>query len=147
MRVYAASSWRNHLHDWTVDHLRRIGHDVYDFKNPTADDHGFSWDWVDPEWRTSQSATRSREMLAHPLAHDGFEWDIAALDAADAVVLTLPCGRSAHLELGYAVGKGKFTAILMDPECGPDLMYLMVDVLCVDLGELGEALDKAGGPG
>lgn len=146
MKIYAASSWRNFQHDWTVDYLRKLGYEVYDFKNPTPDDAGFSWDWIDPEWHTSQSADRSRALLAHPVAVDAYRRDKDALDWADALVLTLPCGRSAHLELGYAVGKGKFTAILMDDKCGPDLMYSMVGALCLDFDELAFALADSARP-
>ena len=35
-----------------------------------------------------------------------------ALLEADACVLVLPCGASAHLEFGYAVGAEKLTAVL-----------------------------------
>ena len=42
--------------------------------------------------------------------------------------MVLPCGKSAHLELGYAVGKGKRTVIFMpeEPERW-DVMYNFAD--------------------
>ncbi len=47
---------------------------------------------------------------------------------ADACVLLLPCGRSAHLELGWFVGQGKATCILHSHEMmEPELMSKMVD--------------------
>ena len=42
------------------------------------------------------------------------EKDMAALRSADATVLVLPCGRSAHLELGWAAGSGQRTVVLLD---------------------------------
>jgi hypothetical protein len=51
-------------------------------------------------------------------------------------VLVLPCGRSAHLELGYAAGLGQRTAVLMLEPCEAELMYLLVDRLCLSIDEL-----------
>lgn len=58
-----------------------------------------------------------------------------ALMCCDACVLVMPCGRSAHLELGYAVGARKRTAIyLSDGE--PELMYAMADDLLTQLDDV-----------
>jgi nucleoside 2-deoxyribosyltransferase len=58
---------------------------------------------------------------------------------ADAGVLLLPCGRSAHLEAGYFVGSGKpLFVLLADGE--PELMYRMATRLCVNLFELIDAI-------
>jgi hypothetical protein len=67
--------------------------------------------------------------IEHPTAVAGYDSDFAAMQKADAFVLVLPCGRSAHLELGWAVGQGKRTAILLDDPCTPELMYRMVDYI------------------
>ncbi len=54
---------------------------------------------------------------------------------ADACVLVLPCGRSAHLEAGYFAGAGKPLLILLaDGE--PELMYKMASEIYTELGEL-----------
>lgn len=75
-------------------------------------------------------------MLDHPRAIEGFEADFTAMQRADTFVLVLPCGRSAHLELGWAVGAGKRTAILLDDPCTPELMYRMVDHVATTLDGL-----------
>jgi hypothetical protein len=138
MKIYVASSWRNKRQQGVVQYLREQGHEVYDFKNPTADNRGFHWSDIDPEWQ-KWTAPRFRRGLEHDLARDGFGKDMDALKWADAVVLVQPCGRSAHLELGWAVGAGKFTAILLtDGE--PELMYKMVDVVAVGIDEIARAL-------
>ena len=62
---------------------------------------------------------------------------------ADAFVLVMPCGRSAHLELGWAAGAGKPTAILLS-DGEPELMYKMVDDICVSIDEVIEAMSEAG---
>ena len=48
------------------------------------------------------------------------------MEWADAFVLLMPCGRSAHLEAGWAIGAGKPTAILLSAG-EPELMYKMAD--------------------
>lgn len=142
MRIYAASSWRNERHPEVVVALRVAGFEVYDFRHPELDNDGFSWDEIDPDWHTTTDPRRLRDLLAHPVAVEGYRLDMEALEAADICVLTLPCGRSAHLELGYAVGAGKPTAVLLDEESGPELMYRMVGSLCTDLPELVETLKR-----
>lgn len=75
-------------------------------------------------------------MVNHPRAVEGFTADFSAMQKADAFVLVLPCGKSAHLELGWAVGAGKRTAILLEDPVEPELMYRMVDLMTTDITEL-----------
>jgi len=75
-------------------------------------------------------------MVSHPRAVDGFEEDFGAMEKADTFVLVLPCGKSAHLELGWAVGAGKRTAVLLEDPVEPELMYRMVDYLARSLFDL-----------
>ena len=138
MRVYVASSWRNEAQPSVIRLVRSLGHEVYDFRNPAEGVHGFQWSQIDPLWK-GWDAAAFRESLEDPIAVDGFRLDMDALRWCDACVLVLPCGRSAHLELGWAVGAGKLTvAYLVDGE--PELMYRMVDHLCVSVDELTAVL-------
>ena len=66
---------------------------------------------------------------------------MTALDACEACVLVLPCGRSAHLELGHASGAGKRTIVLLAEGCEPELMYRMCSALCATVDEVLAALD------
>lgn len=67
----------------------------------------------------------------------------ARLDWCDTCVLVLPCGRSAHLELGYAAGAGKQSFVLLSPDnFEPELMYLLNTALVTSLEELGATLDQ-----
>lgn len=75
-------------------------------------------------------------MVDHPRALEGFNADFGAMQQADTFVLVLPCGKSAHLELGWAVGAGKRTAILLEDPVEPELMYRMVDHLASSLFDL-----------
>lgn len=137
-RIYVASSWRNERQAGVVADLRNAGHEVYDFKNPRPGHHGFAWRDCDPDW-ASWDPRKFRAMLEHPIAVAGFESDFDAMKWATACVLVLPCGRSAHLELGWACGMGKPTAVLLAAG-EPELMYRMVDRLCVDVVEVLEFL-------
>lgn len=145
MKIYVASSWRNLLQPAVVSIFRSYGHEVYDFRHPEPGNDGFAWRALDPDWQ-KWTPERFRERLDHPVARHGFGLDMDALKACDACFLVLPCGRSAHLELGYAVGAGKKTAVLMDPKgFEPELMYRMVDHLLVDVHELQNLAEKTWG--
>lgn len=122
MKIYVASSWRNeYLHRGTVEVLRAAGHDVYDFRHPRPDDHGFSWGDIASQWK-GWTVQEYQEALKHPIAEAGFKSDKDALDWAEVGVLVMPCGRSAHLELGYLAGQGKPCAILACEPMEPELM-------------------------
>lgn len=142
MRVYVASSWRNAEQPSVVKHLRLCGHEVYDFRHPSGGDRGFAWSDIHPQWE----AWNPQQFVAgldHPLAKAGFTKDMRALDDSEAVVLVMPCGRSAHLEAGYARGAGKLVVVLLS-DGEPELMYRMLDVCCT-LSEVERALIKGRG--
>lgn len=142
MKIYVASSWRNERQPIIVQTLRLEGHKVYDFKNPEENgDSGFHWSDIDSNWQ-QWSQTQFRESLTHPIAKHGFKRDFDAMTWADAFVLLMPCGRSAHLEAGWAVGAKKPLAIyLSDGE--PELMYGMASKLVVNLIEMVEWAEEA----
>lgn len=75
-------------------------------------------------------------MLDHPRSREGFQSDFAAMQRADTFVMVLPCGKSAHLELGWAIGAGKRTAILLENPVEPELMYLCADYLATSVVDL-----------
>jgi hypothetical protein len=122
VRIYLASSWRNEHQPRVLAELRALGHEVYDFRNPQVQGppgvpaDGFSWKQTDPTWGSRLSpdiVDRYKRMLSHPRASEGFAADYDAMRWADAFVLLLPCGRSAHLEAGWALGRGKPTIVLL----------------------------------
>lgn len=146
--VYVASSWRNHIQPAVIQVLKAAGIDCYDFKNP-PNGAGFGWPEVKTDkaisigahsigakgsdWEESEKYLR---MIEHPRAIEGFNADFGAMQKADAFVMVLPCGKSAHLELGWAVGMGKHTAILLEDPVEPELMYKMVDHISTSLFDL-----------
>ena len=138
--IYVASSWRNEYYPEVVVKLRGAGFDVYDFRNPPSGDPGFKWESIDPnfmDWTPSQY----RNMLRHPKAERQFHNDIEAMEACDACVLVLPCGRSAHTEAGWFAGKGKMVFAYIPEKQEPELMYKLFDEVCCSIKELIEALN------
>lgn len=142
MRVYVASSWRNEARQQaTVRALRDAGHTVYDFRNPAPGDRGFGWRQCASAEQLKDPVRFREEVLTHPIAKAGFEKDWRALADADATVLVLPCGRSAHLELGIAQGMGQRAIVLLDdPLSEPELMYLACSKICTTIAEVVEVL-------
>lgn len=133
MKIYVASSWRNDFQPGVVHRLQQEGYEVYDFKNPPGGGNGFHWSEVDPDWKKWPPKSFA-EALAHPLAEEGFKSDMNALRACDICILVLPCGRSAHAEVGWAAGAGKKTIVFFPPHAPqqePELMYKMFDHICV----------------
>lgn len=130
--VYVASSWRCLMQPAVIHILAAAGIPAYDFRNPEGGT-GFGWQEVMPSFDINAQAADAQEYitaLEHPRSVAGFNSDFDAMKRADTFVLVLPCGRSAHLELGWAVGAGKRTAILLDgPVVVPELMYKMVDYI------------------
>lgn len=138
MKIYVASSWRNSFQQRVVVELAAEGYEVYDFRHPAEGNHGFHWSEIDPDWQQWKPRT-FREALEHPVAESGFKSDMGALMSCDVCVLVLPCGRSAHAEMGWAAGNGKKTIVFYPPEAGqqePELMYKMFDSICISYGEL-----------
>jgi hypothetical protein len=122
-KIYVASSWRNPMQPHVVQMLRMAGHEVYDFRNP-PNKTGFAWSEIDHDWQNWTPAQHIAA-LSDPIAKEGFADDKAGLDWCDTCILLLPCGRSAHLEAGYAIGRDKHTFIVLDSNFEPELMYLL----------------------
>lgn len=143
-RIYVASSWRCKMQPAVVAAFRSAGLDVYDFKHPKPGDDGFHWSEVMPGFDSNRQLTPQDQYLTaleDPISEAGFANDFGAMQECDACVLVLPCGRSAHLELGWFVGQGKRTAILLDGDLNnglvtPELMYKMVDYVAPNLFDL-----------
>ena len=135
MKIYVASSWRNQYQPAVVKALRDAGHEVYDFRNPPNGGKGFHWSDIDKDWH-GWSNVQYRQALEHPIAKAGFQSDMDGLLWCEVCVLVLPCGRSAHLELGWSIGDSKRTYILSIDSHEPELMYKMVDKICISIDEL-----------
>jgi nucleoside 2-deoxyribosyltransferase len=96
-----------------------LGLDAFDdwhSVGPDADDHWKAYELA--RGRTYQEA-----LQGHAARHV-FEFDRQNIDRCGAVLLVLPAGKSGHLELGYAIGRGKYGFILLDEaDVRWDVMY------------------------
>lgn len=136
MRIYVASSWRNDEYPRVVACLRSEGHEVFDFR-----ENGFDWRHVDPHFSKVMAGPQFLAALEGDRQEEAFVRDMSALIDCDAVVLVAPCGKSAHLELGWACGANKRTIALLTPHLEPELMYKMVDRLCLTTASVVKALE------
>lgn len=143
-RIYVASSWRNPYQENVVSALRLKGYKVYDFKNPPHTGKGFTWEEIDPKWRSWTAPEVRYRLLVSPIAARGFLSDLRGLQWCDTCVLVMPCGRSAHLEAGWSAGAGKRVIVLLEhgPSKGtdPELMWLFANDIVLSISELVEAI-------
>lgn len=143
-KIYVASSWRNQHQNSVVRVCRALGHDCYDFKNPTPGNEGFSWGQIDHAWSKWTPKDYIEKAINHSITNDGFKLDMNALNWCDTCILLLPCGRSAHLEAGYCIGQKKATAVFISNEkFEPDLMYKMANLVTDNIHKIYEWLGDA----
>lgn len=132
--VYIASSWKNTFQPAVISVIENAGIDCYDFKHPEPLNDGFHWSNVlGKDYKPSIPYRTYITALGNSAAEEGFQRDFQAMQKASHFILVLPCGKSAHLELGWAVGAGKKTCILTEELVEPELMYNMVDVIFKDI--------------
>lgn len=98
---------------------------------------------ADVLWRDYELALgfNYRQALQRPAAQNTFRFDRDNIDNCNTFLMVLPCGKSAHLELGYAAGIGKDTLIYMpqEPERW-DVMYNFAGGIVFNDEELLDAL-------
>jgi len=124
MKIYIASSWKNQERVLLLaKRLEQEGFEVDAFCRASDSRYSFHWsELVDNE--DDLKYYDAIEMLADYRTQRAFKEDRKWLDWADAVVMLMPCGRSSHLEAGYAVGQGKGLYIYGDfPKGEFDVMY------------------------
>ena len=95
---------------------------------PEADDK-----WRDYEIGRERSFMEALSGLA---ARHVFEFDKRHLEHASSVVLALPAGKSGHLELGWALGRGVPGFVLLDSPERWDVMYQFATGVFTNLEEL-----------
>jgi hypothetical protein len=137
--VYLIGSLKNPRVPEVAAVLREHGYDVVDdwyAPGPDADDYWQAYE--------RQRGRTFREALKGLHARHVFEFDKYHLDRCDIAILVMPAGRSAHLELGYAIGRGKHGFILLDREPERfDVMYAFPKDVVYTVDELVEALGRA----
>ena len=130
MKVYIASSWKNQTAVIALaEYLERYGFEVDAFCRSSDKRYVFHWsELVDEEDELANYD--AIEMLADPRTQRAFKEDRKWLDWSDCVIMLMPCGRSSHMEAGYAKGQGKLLYIYGDfPKGEFDVMYGFADGL------------------
>lgn len=123
--IYVAGALKNKRVPEVANALRLKGYGVMD-----------EWftpgEFADTNWQLYEKG-RGRtyiEALYGRAATNIFLFDKAYLDHSDAVVVVMPAGKSAMIELGYATGRGKTTCILLDGQ-EPERYEIMPQVATV----------------
>lgn len=131
MKVYLIGALKCKTIPTLAGILRADGLTVYD-------DWWSAGEHADSEWRKHEQL-RGRsfaEALKGEHAQNVFQFDKKLLDQSDAAVLVMPAGKSAHIELGYMVGRGKRTAVLLTEPDRFDVMYAFADTVVETVEEL-----------
>ena len=107
--IYLAGSLRNPRIRPVGNALRAEGFDVMDEWHTPGERADDSWQEYERERGRS-----FKDALAGRGATNIFLFDKSYIDLCDALVVVMPAGKSAMLELGYASGMGKRVYILLD---------------------------------
>lgn len=84
-----------------------------------------------------------KETLKTYGALNTFEFDKKHIDRSTDVVMVMKAGRSGHLELGYAIGRGKRGYVLFDEEPErADIMYNFATDIFFNYNDLLKELKK-----
>jgi hypothetical protein len=132
LRIYVASSWKNPHYPVVLAALRAAGHAVFD--------------WRESGFRFPDCATRLDyvQALRSSDASAQFHRDMRAIEEADAVVLLLPAGASAHAEAAWAAAKGTQVVVYLgDEKPQPELMHRMLGGFVESIEQLLFVLSSA----
>jgi hypothetical protein len=153
MKVFVSSSWKNaQLVRALANRLRERGHQVFDFTDPESGVEGlggYIFDYAELAKIAESSEINWLAALNWNATKKAFVRDKAGLDWSDTAVMILPCGRSAHMEAGYAVGQGKRLFIIGDlPEGEFEVLYKLANgcFLSHELHLLYAAIEAESGP-
>jgi hypothetical protein len=136
LRIYLASLSRNTLIDDVLAAVRGAGQEAYDFR---ASGRGPAQIFPPREiWKPESYV----EAITDPIAQTQFAADLAALNAADCVILATPCGNDAHAEAGYAHGRNTPVIVHLSEGFRPGLMHRLSNGFTADIPSLLFALTR-----
>ena len=116
LKIYLASSWKNAEFVMVLEKLlAQQGFEIYNFCNPDAGHFSFNIAEELTNAGCKLTDVDAISALTHPVIADSFKeaykCDKEAIDWCNCLIMLMPCGRSAHLEAGYAKGQGKYLFI------------------------------------
>ncbi len=109
--IYIIGSLRNPQVMSLGNSLRELGLDVFDDWHAASPDCDDFW----KKYEQERGHTYGQALKGHMARHI-FEFDKFHLDRTDGAVLLMPAGKSACLELGYTLGRGKPGFVLYEEE-------------------------------
>lgn len=130
--IYVVGSLSNDRVEEVAEQLREAGFDVFDQWRCAKGDF-----WADYALRRGMSF---KEALQMDFVETAFQFDMKYLSRADAGVLVMPAGRSAGLEIGWLLGRGKPGYVLYDGE--PDRADLMTKMSTGVFFSVEELIDE-----
>lgn len=118
MKIYISSSWKNRdrVRNMAIS-LRELGHDVYDFTDPTCR----KVPEIPPEMFPEEfdPAMHSyREYIQRGEWREAVTENKRAITEAELIVLLLPCGNDSHADWALGVGMGKDSVVIGQPRKG-----------------------------
>lgn len=132
MKIYLASSWK--MKNVVLEMhgvLKDAGHEVDAFCDSSNGRISFNWsELLDIMKKEGSDISQldAKEMMKHWRVKKAFQEDKKYIEWADVLIMLMPCGRSSHLEAGYAAGMGKKMYIVGGFENGEfDTMYGFAD--------------------
>lgn len=140
-KVYVVSSWRNPDFDDFVKAIANIRDD--DTGKALYEVYNFKTRGVSYHYSKKESSEDFWKVLGNEEARGIFRRDMTYLRNADIVILLLPSGKSAHLELGFACGLGKDAYVVLNGVFEPEITYLMAGESGI-VGTMKEMLDRLG---
>lgn len=142
-KIYVASSWTNPKQPWLVEKLRERGFDVYDFRHPSGRADKNIWDELEVN-KEKVFTSVQMELMEMDQTKERFKEHLEAMEQADACVLYLPCGNSAHTEAGYMYGRGKKVYVFgeFENQIKPEFTYRMFNGFFNFYEKLFEELKK-----
>ena len=136
--IYLIGSLANPNIPHFANELREKGYEVFDewwSPGPLADAYLLDY--------AKKRNLNYKETLNTYAAKHIFEFDKCHIDLCDIVVMLMKAGKSAHLELGYAIGTGKPGFILFDKEPDRvDVMYQFSTDIFFSKEDLFQRLEK-----
>ena len=136
MKIYIASSWSNLYLNDIVSILRDRNHEVHDFRANGATRP------APPPFPGAAGSAGNRlggpdgsldsvmSYLHLTSVQSRYQLQCAALVEAEVLLCVLPSGRSAHVEIGMALGLS-IPVVLVHDGIEPDLMHLGVDAVVI----------------
>lgn len=118
MKIYISSSWKNRTQVREMAmRLRHAGHWIYDFtdpacrKMPEIPPEKYPEEF-DPEKHVYRDYIHKEDWISAVTENR------EAIEAADLIVLLLPCGIDAHADWAYGVGRGIPSYVVGSPRKG-----------------------------